>query len=118
MDGMSCKEAESMIHSYINNELNDDDLEAFLEHINHCEDCKEELEIYYTVDVGVRQLDDEAEIYNITGALETSLVMAEQKVKHKTQLLIVKYVVDTLMVLSLVVLLLLQLRIWIQYGLL
>lgn len=114
---MKCREAESMINSYIRNELDDEDLEAFLEHIEHCEDCREELEIYYTVDVGVRQLDDEAEIYNITGALENSLVAAKQRVKHKTQLLVVKYVIDTLMVLSLVVLTALQLRIWVQFGL-
>ena len=56
---MTCKEAESLVMPYIKNELTDEELFEFLEHIEHCPECREELEIYFTVDVGIRQLDSE-----------------------------------------------------------
>ena len=57
---MTCKEAESLVMPYIKNELTDEELFEFLEHIEHCPECREELEIYFTVDVGIRQLDSKS----------------------------------------------------------
>lgn len=56
---MTCKEAEQMVMPYINNELDDRELGAFLEHVSSCESCYEELEIYYTLYAGLAQLDGE-----------------------------------------------------------
>ena len=55
---MTCKEAESMIMPYINDELTDKELETFLDHIYGCSACHEELEIYYTLYAGLAQLDE------------------------------------------------------------
>ena len=41
---MTCKEAEQMVMPYINDELTDKELEAFLEHIDTCASCYEELD--------------------------------------------------------------------------
>ena len=76
---MDCKKTESLVMPYIRNELTDEDLEGFLEHIETCENCREELEIYYTVDVGIRQLDTDTGSYNIKGALEAALVASRQR---------------------------------------
>ena len=54
---MICREAERLVMPYINGSITDEELKAFVEHIDHCPDCREELEIYFTVDVGIRQLD-------------------------------------------------------------
>ena len=54
---MTCREAERLVMPYINGSITDDELEEFLKHIDQCEECREELEIYFTVDVGIRQLD-------------------------------------------------------------
>ena len=51
---MTCREAERLVMPYINGELTDAELAEFLKHIDTCEDCREELEIYFTVDVGIR----------------------------------------------------------------
>ena len=45
---LTCREAEKMVMPYIDEELGEDDLDEFLEHIWSCDSCKEELEIYYT----------------------------------------------------------------------
>lgn len=54
---MTCREAERMVMPYINGELTLDEQEQFLEHIFACEDCADELEIYYTIQIGLEQLE-------------------------------------------------------------
>ena len=49
---MTCEEAERLVMPYINGSITDQELEGFLKHIDHCPECREELEIYFTVDVG------------------------------------------------------------------
>lgn len=64
---MDCKKAQSLVTAYIMRKLNDKDLEDFLEHVDSCEECYEELEIYYTVHYTIARLDeDEADqVYNV-----------------------------------------------------
>lgn len=55
---MTCREAEGMVMPYINGELTMEEQERFLNHVIDCEDCSDELEIYYTIQVGLEQLDN------------------------------------------------------------
>lgn len=113
---MKCKEAEELVMPYIRDELPDDQLESFLEHVKICNNCMEELEIYYTVDVGIRQLDSGTGTYNIKGALEMALVMSHQRLQKIRILTMIRYGINTLCVISLFVALFLQCRIWWQHG--
>ena len=74
---MDCKKAQSLVTAYITKKLNDKDLEEFLEHVDSCEECYEELEIYYTVHYTMARLDeddDEADqVYNVKKALQNRL---------------------------------------------
>lgn len=72
---MDCKKAQSLVTAYIMRKLNDKDLEDFLEHVDSCEECYEELEIYYTVHYTIARLDeDEADqVYNVKKALQNRL---------------------------------------------
>jgi len=54
---MTCLEAQSNIIAYIDGNLEKDKKIEFLRHIQYCEECKEELDIYYTMIEGMRQLD-------------------------------------------------------------
>ena len=54
---MNCLEAQSKIIAYIDNKLEKEEKTDFLKHITRCKDCKEELNIYYTMIEGMRQLD-------------------------------------------------------------
>ena len=107
---MTCKEAESLVMPYIKNELTDEELFEFLEHIEHCPECREELEIYFTVDVGIRQLDSET-------ALETAIEQSRERLEAVRLVKIVRYAVSTLSVMALIITVLLQCRIWLQSGL-
>lgn len=72
---MDCKCAQSMVTPYIQKKLKDKELEGFLEHISHCEECYEELEIYFSVHYTLERLDDEekGQVYNVKHALQERL---------------------------------------------
>mgnify|MGYP000786167360 CR=1 FL=1 len=53
---MNCLEAQSKIIAYIDNKLEKEEKTDFLKHITRCKDCKEELNIYYTMIEGMRCL--------------------------------------------------------------
>ena len=99
---MICREAERLVMPYINGSITDEELKAFVEHIDHCPDCREELEIYFTVDVGIRQLDEGTGSYNIIHTLK----LLQNAI----------YAVNTLCFWSVFVILIVQIRIWSQTG--
>lgn len=55
---MNCFEAQSKIMAFIENKLPDEELREFIKHVRNCDNCAEELEIYYTLIVGMKQLDE------------------------------------------------------------
>ena len=115
---LSCREVEKMVMPYIDEALGEEELDEFLEHIEDCESCREELEIYYTVSVGLRQLDLGTGVFDITGALEESLDLAWLKVRAVKLRKVVRYAVETLCTTGVLGALILQLRLWQQAGLL
>ena len=46
---MNCTEARRMVTPYVKHELDDREMEQFLDHVEHCKDCMEELDIYFTM---------------------------------------------------------------------
>lgn len=113
---MTCHEAEGMILPYINKRLKDEDMEGFLNHVLHCESCMEELEIYFTVDYGIRRLDDDEGTYNIKEALFQNIDSSLEHIKKVHILTIFRYVMTTLSTMGIIIIFLLQLRIWWQTG--
>lgn len=80
---MTCIEAQSMITPFIQDKLNIEQLEAFLEHVNHCPSCMEELEIYYAVLMAMKQLDDDKELSNnYLDDLKRKLTKSAEKIRH------------------------------------
>lgn len=109
---MTCQEAERMVTPYINDQLTGDETEAFLEHIETCKNCQEELEIYFMVDVGLKQLDKGYGTFDIAGALERKIEDSYAKVHRMWAFRTLRYAVNTLTVMAVTVIVLLQLRIW------
>lgn len=80
---MDCLKAQTCITSYVEDELTGSDLKEFLIHIKDCPGCREELEIYYTLLVGTKQLDE--------GELTTSNFSLELDQKMESQLKEITY---------------------------
>lgn len=59
---MNCREAQSKLTNYIDHKLDTEETKDFIEHVRVCADCKEELEIYYILLVGMRRLDEGLEL--------------------------------------------------------
>ncbi len=59
---MSCAEFQKQIMSFINQELEDDELDRFLAHVKACSECMEELEVYYTLITSMKQLDEDQDL--------------------------------------------------------
>ena len=58
----ACKNYQKMIKDYDEGRLSLKQEEKFINHIIHCNDCKEELEIYYIVSYGLDENYDENKI--------------------------------------------------------
>ena len=54
---MTCLEAQSNIIAFIDKKLENETAADFVRHMRYCKNCREELEIYYTLLVGTRELD-------------------------------------------------------------
>lgn len=109
---MTCQEAEQMVTPYINDELTGDEMEEFLDHIETCKNCREELEIYFMVDVGLKQLDHGSGAFDIAGDLERKIEDSYGKISRMWAFRIMLYVSNTLGIMALFVTVLLQFRIW------
>ena len=78
---LNCQEAQSLIVPFIKSELTIEQAKEFFEHIDNCADCKEELEVYYILLIGLKQLDEEdPESSDLHGQFEKHLNHARAEV--------------------------------------
>ena len=97
---MKCVEAQSLITEYINDELSGERLEQFLAHVYECDDCKEELEIYYVIMKGMKQIDnDNVPNYNFHEAFEEELEQSRSLlVKSNTRFIVKLFLLEILII--------------------
>lgn len=58
MEELSCKRAEKMIPSFLRDDMDKRERRAFLQHVDHCASCLEELSIQFLVTVGMQRLEN------------------------------------------------------------
>ena len=81
---MKCEEALLKIDAYINDSLSIKETEEFLAHIRECPECYDELETYYTINVGTKYLENEnMGSYNIPRMLKENLREKEKYIRRK-----------------------------------
>lgn len=86
---MTCIEAQALITRFIEDKLDEEQLLAFIKHMKQCPDCKDELEVYYTLIVGMHQLDNNEKLSgNFTEELDQTLKLHEERLKGKKRRLI------------------------------
>lgn len=109
---MNCLEARKCIDAYLNHRLDDETLRNFVKHIDECHECMEEFEINYMIYSGVRKLDDVDSDLNIIADFQKTLDRAKGRLMRLTALKVARCSVDTAVFWSVLVMLLMQIRIW------
>ena len=75
---MKCMEARRLITSFIRKELGEKEQEEFLKHVEHCADCRDELDIYFTVHRALDSLDSGSHSYDFQNMLEEEIRAAKR----------------------------------------
>lgn len=83
---MNCSDARKKIIPYIKNQLSMNDILNFIRHIEECSDCKDELEIYYILEHGLS--DEEEEVsFDFTKSLNEQLEKEKNDIESEQTLL-------------------------------
>ena len=77
---MDCKEFEKLIPGFVDNKLDYSSLKRFREHMEQCENCKEELVIQFLVTEGIQRLEDGG-AFDLQKELDQRLEDAKRKLK-------------------------------------
>lgn len=82
---MTCQEIQKMVTPYIEDQLNDKELEIFISHVHTCPKCYEELETYFIISLATQVLDGSgsAKNYNIKALLEQNMRENEKRLKRR-----------------------------------
>ena len=100
---MDCKETERMIPLFLEDNLDNQEMQEFLIHVNSCEDCREELTIQFLISVCLKRLED-GNTFNLAGELEQKLRDAGHKMKVRSSLQWSALVLQVLVVIALIIL--------------
>ncbi|PXV95957.1 putative zinc finger protein [Lachnotalea glycerini] len=76
---MECKEAQKLVTKYIADDITEQELEQFMEHIQICKDCYDELEINYTIFSAFVQLDNNEDSSDDINAMLLEKLKASRK---------------------------------------
>ncbi len=77
---LNCNQMTKMIPEFINKKMPYKDLAPFMEHIRHCDSCKEELSIQFLVNVGLLSLED-GDTFDLQTELDRALEEACRRVR-------------------------------------
>lgn len=95
---MKCIEAQQMVKGYLEHQLSDRQLEQFLEHVENCPECYDELEIYYTIYRMLKQPENASgtDEYNFKGKLNEDMKSARRYLRVRKTYRLFRYVVISL----------------------
>ena len=78
---MDCRETCAKLEDFFHDRLPADELEPFMEHIQSCPACEEELKVYISIDGGLEQLDDDSSgVYDPEGAYQDCMANAGNRI--------------------------------------
>ncbi len=100
---MTCKEAEKMIPLFLEDDLDTDDLREVLEHIDNCEECKEELTIQFLVTEGLSRLET-GNVFDLKNELRHRILEAEHALKRREGMQWFLYAMEGLVVVAIITL--------------
>lgn len=98
---MNCRTAESMLNSYISHSLSAEEVEEFLDHIESCSSCYDELETYYIVHKAMKHLDDDnddSEVMDFQHLMEQEVKSSRKYVRRKKLIKAVRIIIPVVIV--------------------
>lgn len=90
---MECKEMQKKIPRYLNDELNSRETLQFINHVEHCMECKEELSIQYLVLEGTARLEDGSS-FDLNKELKAKLENSRAGVRRKRKMNAILYTME------------------------
>lgn len=103
---MKCEDAIKNMDRFVNHNLTTKELAEFLEHIDSCPSCYEELETYYTVAIALHYLDqNDGEGYNIPHRLQHNLQEARNRVRREKRYYVALHILLIILVTVLILML-------------
>ena len=107
--GMNCKDAEKKIPYFLQDELDGSILKEFVNHVNVCSECREELSIQFLVAEGLESL-EKGNNFNLQEELFMKLEDAEHRININRILRRVLICLETAVALAIIVSLCVVLR--------
>ena len=82
---MDCQTAEGMVSRYIKHDLPLNELEEFLDHVQNCSSCYDELETYFIVHEAIQQLDEKEDgtVLDFRELLEQDIRRSRRYIRQK-----------------------------------
>ena len=90
---MNCSEFKSQMNNFINNTIDDNNIEEFINHYKSCKACNEELEIYYMVNKTFNQNFDEGNTVSVPDSYDFKKRL-NRKVEFSEEMIYRRYKMD------------------------
>ena len=96
---MNCIDTEKSILRFIENKMNYQETEEFIEHISSCDSCMEELNIQFLIEVGMKRL-EEGSNFNLNKELAEKIRNESIKARRVKILTRINYLVKFLIIIG------------------
>ena len=93
---MECRDFQKTVGPYLSENIDDSELNDFLNHVDQCESCREELELEYIINKGPEIIDSAESNYDITANFRNRLEDENHYIRFRKKFLILRYIMDTL----------------------
>lgn len=82
---IGCLEAQKMIEPYLGGKLTEDELARFIEHMDHCRDCYDELNVFHTVYSALRDDPGQQELpYSLEEMISRSKAYLKKRKRYRS----------------------------------
>lgn len=102
---MKCKETEKMIPLFLEDELETEELREFMEHIEKCDECKEELSIQFLVSEGMARLET-GNVFDLQNELKGRMNDAGRALHFRENLKWILFALEGLVILAVIIIIL------------
>jgi hypothetical protein len=107
-----CKSFEKKIPDFMADCLENEDLEAFLDHLEECESCRDELSIQYLVDTGMDRL-EKGEAFHLQKDLNAFIYAEQERLGRRKRLTIAAYGLEVITVFAFSASIVLAMLLWV-----